>query len=238
MLRKALTPTEAGQRQGFRNRGHEIQRVETFSDAVFAFALTLLIVSLEVPKSFDELLVTMRGFFAFGICFLLLAFIWNEQNVFFRRYGLDDTRTVALNFVLNFVVLFYVYPLKFLFTLVFSDTIYGAGRSPFKLTEAQTPTLMMIYGGGFLVIYFIFALLYLHVLRNKEALALTGRELYVTRTKLYSKYIFMGVGLMVILMTLLLPASMAGSTGMLYLLLFPVLTIFHSIRGKRSRHMD
>ncbi len=33
---------------------------------VFAFAVTLLVVSLEVPHTFSELLTTMRGFLAFG----------------------------------------------------------------------------------------------------------------------------------------------------------------------------
>ena len=44
-------------------------RVEAFSDAVFAFAVTLVIVSLEVPKTFDELFETMKGFLSFGCCF-------------------------------------------------------------------------------------------------------------------------------------------------------------------------
>lgn len=35
-------------------RTHEISQLETFGDAVFAFALTLLVVSLQVPKSYDE----------------------------------------------------------------------------------------------------------------------------------------------------------------------------------------
>jgi hypothetical protein len=100
-------------------RNYEIQRIETFSDGVFAFAVTLLIVSLEVPHSFEELLMTMRGFFAFGISFLILISIWNEQHRFFRLYGMDDSRTIALNGFLLFIVLFYVYPLKFVFSLMF-----------------------------------------------------------------------------------------------------------------------
>src|ERR1700748_2581966 len=106
-------------------RSHEPTRLETFSDAVFAFAVTLIIVSLEVPKSFDELFETMKGFVSFGICFTLLFIIWNNQNIFFRRYGLVDAYTTFLNGVLLFVVLTYTYPLKFLFTLLLSgDATY------------------------------------------------------------------------------------------------------------------
>ena len=46
---------------GFRWRGAEIARIEGLSDAVFAFAVTLLVVSLEVPKTFNELAALMRG---------------------------------------------------------------------------------------------------------------------------------------------------------------------------------
>src|ERR1700744_2833608 len=102
-------------------RSHEPSRLETFSDAVFAFAVTLIIVSLEVPKTFDELFETMKGFLSFGVCFGILFLIWNNQNMFFRRYGLNDAYTITLNGILLFVVLTYTYPLKFLFTLIFSD---------------------------------------------------------------------------------------------------------------------
>jgi uncharacterized membrane protein len=78
---------------------HEVLRLEGFSDAL-AFALTLLVVSLEVPRSFDELLATLRGAPAFAVCFALFWIIWREHHRFFRRFALEDATTVTLNAVL------------------------------------------------------------------------------------------------------------------------------------------
>jgi Endosomal/lysosomal potassium channel TMEM175 len=78
----------------FHNRGGDISRVEGFSDCAFGFAVTLLVVSLEVPRTFDGLVSVLRGIPSFGVSFAVLAWIWFHHYRFFRRYGLDDVPTV------------------------------------------------------------------------------------------------------------------------------------------------
>ena len=60
---------------GFRIRGAEVSRIERFSDAVFGFAVTLLVVSLQVPLTFDNLVGVLRGLPAFAVWFALLVWI-------------------------------------------------------------------------------------------------------------------------------------------------------------------
>ena len=84
MLRAARAKHDREFLDGFRLRGREVTRLESFSDAVFGFALTLLVVSLDVPRTFDDLATTMRGFPSFAVCFLFLALIWNGHYKFCR----------------------------------------------------------------------------------------------------------------------------------------------------------
>jgi Endosomal/lysosomal potassium channel TMEM175 len=180
---------------GFRLRGNEVTRLESFSDAVFGFALTLLVVSLDVPKSFDDLVSTMRGFPAFAICFLLLAIIWNSHYKFCRRYGLDDGVARFLTCVMLFVVLFYVYPLKFLFNVSITGLLFNAGPA-LSITGSQLSMLLVIYGLGFAAVYGTITLLYLHAWRLRDALELNDLEKSDTRYVMFRLVTLVAFGLL------------------------------------------
>ena len=110
-------------------RGREVTRLEGFSDAVFGFALTLLVVSLEVPEDFPALKQTLSGFLPFAATFAVVSWIWFEHYSFFLRFSLQDNLTVFLNLVLLFVVLFFAYPLKFVLTRLVAG-LMGIGMPP------------------------------------------------------------------------------------------------------------
>ena len=232
MVREGLARRQDGE-EDFRWRGEDVSRIEGFSDAVFAFAVTLLVVSLEVPKTFDELLATMRGFVAFAICFYLLLIVWYEHYKFFRRYGLRDFLILVLNAVLLFLVLMYVYPLKFLFTLLI-DEIFGFAESE-TIELSQFPLLMVIYGAGFVAIQLVFVLMYLRAHSLRATLELDARELSVTREEIQSSLLNISVGLASVAIAVLGGVGWISWAGYVYVLVFPLQVINGRVMGTRRK---
>ena len=243
--RAALAGKGWGEEAGFHWRGGEISRLEGFSDAVFAFAVTLLVVSLEVPRTFHELTEAMRGFPAFAVCFALLIVIWREHYVFFRRYGLQDAGTLWLNAALLFVMLFYVYPLKFLFTLVLApltgtptEVRLPGGGTEAVIENAQVPSLFLIYGTGIIVLYALLALMYAHAYRRRDVLALTPVEVFDTRASIRSHLLAAGIGATSAILAMLLPLRLVGLAGYVYFLFGPVLALHGTWTGRTRRRLE
>ena len=243
-FRERLAEKGVARRDGFRWRGGEISRIEGFSDAVFAFAVTLLVVSLEVPRTFHELTETMRGFLAFAICFTLLIVAWREHYVFFRRYGLQDNMTIWLNAAFLFVMLFYVYPLKFVFTLAvapltgYPPGVPRPGDGGERMIEPeQVSTLFLIYGGGIIALYLLMALLYAHAYRRRRDLELTPLEIFDTRSSIVTHLLASGIGVVSCVLALTLPVGMTGLAGFAYFLFGPVLAIHGVMAGRRRRRL-
>jgi len=213
----------------FRWRSGEITRLEAFCDVVFGFALTLLVVSLEVPRNYAELMTAMRGFVPFAICFAQLVLIWRGHYIFSRRYGLEDGYTVFLNVTLLFVVLFYVYPLKFVFTMLFLQVIGAApAGSP---DEYQASMVMRIYAVGFASVFLLFALMYAHAYRVRRFIGLTGAETLETRNSIQSNAIMVAIGAASFVVAFRYPAF----SGWIYAIIGPVMGVHGSIYGKKVR---
>jgi hypothetical protein len=217
---------------------HEITRVEALSDAVFAFAATLLVVSLEVPRTYPELVANLRGFVAFGLTFGMLMLIWAAHNGFFRRYGIQDGRTVVLNSVLLFVVLFYVYPLKFLFT-VFINQFLGAnpegGEAAARIGSlGELKSLMMIYGLGFVAVFGCFTLLYAHAWSQRAELGLDASGQNEAQVWMRHYLIFVAVGLFSVALAAGGAGIRYGLPGFVYCLLGP-LCWWNGKMGRRRR---
>jgi len=245
VIREKLVERGIGSSMAFRWRSHEISRIEGLSDAVFAFAVTLLVVSLEVPKTFNELAETMHGFGAFAVSFALLFLVWFNHYKFFRRYGLQDTTTVLLSAALLFVVLFYVYPLKFLFSFLINKLTGGHGevRLPNGNIEAmiespeQMSTLMIIFGVGYLAVFLVFVVLYWHAYRKRDELNLDEIEIFDTRSSIRESALNCVIALVSISLALF-GGRFSVFAGPVYMLTAVVMGVNGTIMGRRRRRLE
>lgn len=217
------------EKNGFAWRGREITRLEQFSDAVFAFALALLVVSSELPRTVAELYQALRGFPAFGATFAVLVWLWYLHYQYFRRYGLVNPFTIFLNAVLLFLILFYVYPLRFLFGALLGGLLGG----PWAFGLGESGRLLALYSAGFIAVFLLFALLYRHALAQREALALTPREVLITRAALKANLWVAGIGVSSAAIALAGPAWLTPVAGMIYFLIGPVMW-WHWTRSARQ----
>jgi uncharacterized membrane protein len=215
-------------------RGRNVSRIEAFSDAVFAISATLLVVSLEVPSDFNALLRELRGFLPFGISFGALVLIWCVHNAFFRRYGLTDGVTIAINAVLLFVVMFFVFPLKYMaggFVSFVSRTDAGGVRLE---SVEQLGHLFMIYGAAFVAVFACVSLLYYHAWRCREGLALNPEEAAEASTLARHYVIFVFVGLLSIGVAWAGWGTTYGFPGFLYAVLGPLCYAHGKISERRA----
>lgn len=155
-------------------------RLEGFSDAVIAFALVLLVLSLGVPKGYEELVRNLRGFPPFALTFAALLMVWVAHKNLFRRYPLDDAFSIVVNSVLLFTILFYAYPLRYLAGSLVSLLVDE--NHQLLANQQQLQNMFMIYGLGWMLVFFCISLLYLHAARISDELGLSEIEEYDARS--------------------------------------------------------
>ena len=132
-------------------------RLEAFSDGVFAFAITLLVLSIPIPdiKSFDDQLLTsallraIPQLIPYVTSFATIGIIWLNHHSMFHEVEKVEHTTLTLNLLLLLVVAFIPYP-----TAVIGR--YGALRSA-----------VVLYGATFTAGGLTFSALWLDIRRKR-----------------------------------------------------------------------
>ncbi len=208
-------------------RGESTTRLDNLTDAVFGIAITLLIFNISDVTTLEALLEFAKSFPALllGIVFLLI--IWDEHVSFSKVYSTQNQMVKILNVFFIALVIFYVYPLKFLLNLITS--LFFSNSNQIITESNEIPLLMIYYGLVIFFIYIVIYLFYLSVLKQKDRYSLTNYELLYTKFQAKRITIMYLVPLISIVVTTVflkasvgLSALFGGITYFLYPILIPV----------------
>ena len=220
--------------QGMRLRGKEMTRLEAFTDAAFAFSLTLLVISFDaLPQSFEEFTTALKNIPGFAASFAQISMFWYAHHIWSRRYGLDDFKTALLTLAFVFVTLVYVYPLRIIFSAFF--TWASGNRIPFvfdRVTPAELQSLFAIYGAGFVAMSALIGLHYWHALRAVPDL--DPAERFHTRSECGVWAVIGATGLVQCILAVSMPAEIAPYSGCTYASLAIVMPLFG--RAMQKKH--
>lgn len=222
---------------GFRQRGEAMTRLETFTDAAFAFAVTMLVVGGgdSIPNTFDEMTAAMKQVPAFAASFANILLFWYAHHVWSRRFGLDDLGAAMWSFALVFVVLVYIYPLKALYSGAFHSFSGGYLESYFAFSSIEdVRTMFVIFGSAYIAMSAVIVMLNRHALAQREELDLSELEVYETKSALQHWLINMAVPAVSIWIAVALPDRWLGLAGFVYGV-FGIVLPWHSIRRSRKR---
>lgn len=144
----------------------ETGRIEAFSDAVFAIAITLLVIEIGVPHVtdfplgatlFGELLDQWPSYLGYVISFLQIGVIWANHHNRFRYIVRSDHSLLFLNILFLMFVAFIPFP-----TAVLSEYLEG--------TAAERTTAGALYAGTLMMTAIFFTLLWLYVAGSRRLL--------------------------------------------------------------------
>ena len=245
IMRGVLKDQLVGLDPKFRYRGLNQTRIETFSDAVFAFSFTLVVLSSSVPETFAELQASLRSIIPFFICIVLIIVIWYQHYLFFLRYGMQDTKTVVINTLLLFLLLIYVYPLKFLTTWLVEMGIYFLLGSDYidvdfieQFNRGNMWVLLSLYGLGAASIFSTLAWLYRHAYKKREELDLNEYEAFQTKASLQSNLLMSTLPFLSAVIAIIRPFGddfiNFSIAGFIYMLYTPMMFAFSRIVNKKG----
>src|SRR5207248_10142213 len=102
--------------KGFRLRGMQMTRLETFIDAAFAFAISMLVIAAQqIPDNIQALLAAFKNVPTFVCCIAVLGIYWRGHWLWSRRYGLEERVPILISCAMIVSMLIFIYPLKALY---------------------------------------------------------------------------------------------------------------------------
>jgi uncharacterized membrane protein len=221
-------------------RGSDASRIDNLTDAVFGIAITLLLFNQSNPNSFTDLITFTKTLPAFLISISFLVLFWSEHLRFSEIYTLNHSGFTILNTIFIALIIFYVYPLRFL--TLFLTSIFFNTEMGLSIQAHQVSYLMIYYGFVAFALYFIIFLFYYNVYRMREKLNLNIFELFYTKSQKNKLIIMFTIPCASILFTTIINqfslnlAPIIG--GITYSLYVPAIIFWHRNYQKKSKEFD
>src|SRR5882724_9964932 len=219
---------------GFRLRGLEMTRLETFIDAAFAFAITMLVIAAQqIPEDIETLLAAFKNVPAFVASVIVLGIFWRGPSLWGRRYGLEDGISIFISWAMIVTILIYMYPLKAIFSSMWF--LLSGGRVGHTLgphSESQVRALFAVFALGFTAIAVEVVLLNLRAWQLREPLRLNAKERLITLYEVTGWSIPVGIGIVSLVLALTLPREQIEWSGRVYFSMV-ILVPLHSACRKR-----
>jgi uncharacterized membrane protein len=223
--------------KGFRLRGIEMTRLETFIDAAFAFAVTMLVISNgQVPNDIPTLLAAFKNVPAFVASIAVLSIFWRGHWLWSRRFGLEDGVSILISWMMLVTILIYVYPLRLLFGAMFYFlTAHAVGQVVTAETDGEVRALFALYAVGFAAIALEILFLNLRAWRLRKPLRLNDYEESLTRGELIGWSVPATVGLTSLVLALTLPMKHIGWSGWVFMSLSFLTPMQRTWYARRAR---
>ncbi len=202
---------------------HSKNRLEAVSDGVFAFAATLMVVNIGSNTTITSFKDELPNFISFAVSFFVMMAIWKVHYNFFRRTDYIDNWIIALNMILLFTILFYIFPVR-------SLLITGFGGERISINEFSN--IFQLYSIGFSLMFLTLHLMYLRVFKKDRENGKNLKLLFFAR----HFFIFLIVGVISFLLAKFRVGLKYGVPGFVYASL-GVLCYFHSVKFHKKHNL-
>jgi hypothetical protein len=145
---------------------------------------------------------------------------------------------MVLSFILVFVMLCYIYPMKYITSLFVAWVTNRRLAVNAEIGSAEELFgIFTIYSIGFVALCFAILLLYLRAWAKRNDLQLDAVEKHVTRSEIGSWMILASVGILAILMGLFAPHHPLTVPGWAYIILPVVMPVWGVVRGRQRKRL-